>query len=73
MKYNYLNLLINVLISVCLVSCMGLEEGRPSRVAIMNIDGEEVEELTLLQGMSYRLYPGVFLPPKKGKCMKALL
>ena len=67
MNHNYLNLLINFTIFMLLISCMGLEEGRPSRVAIMNIDGEEVEELTLLQGMSYRLYPGVFLPDEQGE------
>lgn len=46
---------------------MRIDEGRPSRVGIMDARGQEISAVVLTPGMSTRLYPGVFVPTIDGE------
>ena len=53
-----------------LSSCMRIEEGRTSRLAITDVNGKEIQDLFLIPGMTYRLYAMSMVPTRDGEEIK---
>ncbi len=53
-------------IGLSMMSCMKMGGDVPSRLAITNADQESPEEITLLPGMSYKVYPVVYSSKEEG-------
>src|SRR3989338_3273067 len=66
MSGQYFKTIFSIL-CLCASSCMQIEGQRPSRVAIQTFEGDDAEEIQLLNGMTHKLYGAVYVNTAKGE------